>query len=117
MTNSRSTLLLALLLLFSRGASADPLTLYSSFGPTDAFDPDGVQVTGAAPDPASNGLRIGFHAFAPIADYVQIEAFDSIVYALSTDQDWRDAPGLATYMSLFADDAGAPGVQLAGAYI
>lgn len=36
---------------------------------------------------------------------------------LLTTQDWSDAPELAVYMSLFADDAGAPGGQIAGAYV
>ena len=113
----QATILLAALLLASPNASAEPLTLFSSFGPTEAIDLNGALVNGGPPDPASQGLRIGFHAFADVADYVQLDSFDSIIYGLSTTQDWSDEPGLAVYMSLFADDVGTPGAQLAGAYV
>jgi hypothetical protein len=112
----QATILLAALLLASPNAAAEPLTLFSSFGPTDLIELDGVLVNGGPPDPAS-GLRIGFHAFAGVADFVQLDPFDSIIYGISTTQDWSDAPELAVYMSLFADDAGAPGAQIAGAYV
>jgi hypothetical protein len=93
------------------------VTLFSSFGASNAVDAAGILTTGAQPDPMGHGLRIGFHAFAPVADYVRIDAVDSIGYALSTKDDWSTTPGLAVYMSLFADTGGIPGAQLAGAYV
>ncbi len=107
----------AVLFLVPPDASAGPLTLFSTFDASNTMDEDGMLVTGAPPNPASHGLRLGFQDFAGVAEFVQIDPFDSIVYGLSTTEDWSDAPGLAVYMSLFADDGGVPGGPLAGAYV
>ena len=96
-------------------ASAEPL--FSTFDASNSIDPAGILVTGAPPDPATRGIRIGFHAFAPIADYVQIDSFESVQYALSTTEDMTQHPEQAVYMSLFEDAAGVPGNQVAAAYV
>jgi len=100
----------------SRVASADVLTLYSSFGAADRVDRGGILVNGGAPNPR-NGVRIGLQGFAASSSYVQLDVFDSISYALSTTEDWSGFPELAVYMALFGDVGGAPARQIAGAYV
>lgn len=104
-------------LVWPNDGSAAPLTLFSTFDASNTLDANGMLVTGAPPDPAGHGLRIGFQGLAGVSEFVKIDLFDSIIYGLSTTQDWSDAPGLAVYMSLFADTGGVPGGQLAGAYV
>ena len=107
----------AVLFLGPPDASAAPLTLFNTFDASNSLDEHGMLVTGAPPDPASHGLRIGFQGFAGVSNFVQIDFLDSIVYGLSTPTDGSNAPALAVYMSLFGDNAGVPGAQLAGAYV
>ena len=105
----------AVLIAMQGVASAAPL--FSTLDASNSIDPGGILVTGAPPEPASRGIRIGFQAFAPIADFVKIDSFDSVQYALSTTEDMTQHPEQAVYMSLFEDVAGVPGNQLAGAYV
>jgi len=111
----RFATMLALLFAMQGLASAD--TLFSTFDASNSIDPGGMLVTGAPPDPASRGIRVGFQAFATISAYVQLDTFDSIQYALSTTEDMSQHPEQTVYMSMFEDVAGVPGTEVAGAYV